>query len=136
MLSDRHIEFTDTLGYCEQMNIRVDTLEYSNTLEQAGIARPHAEAIAKLQARAIEDLVAHELVTKESLRSELSQLEARLESRLSQLDARIDSKMSQSELRQRYDMHALRAQLRSLQYGGAIAMFALSLIVVMMRLIK
>lgn len=107
------------------MNIRVDTLEYSNALEQAGIARPHAEAIAKLQARAIEDLVEHDLVTKDFLRSELSQLESR-----------IDSKLSQLELRMRDDMHALRAQLRALQYGGAIAMFALSIIVLLTRLIR
>ena len=31
------------------MNIRVDTLEYSNDLQKAGIERPHAEAIAKLR---------------------------------------------------------------------------------------
>ncbi len=129
------------------MNIRVDTLEYSNALEKAGISRPHAEAIARLQARAIEDLVEHDLVTKEFLRSELSQLESRIDSRLSQLEARmdsklsqlesgIDSKLSQLELRLRDDMHALRAQLRALQYGGAISMFVLSAIVVLTRLIK
>ena len=43
------------------MNIHVDTLEYANDLEKAGIARAHAEATPELQARTVRDLVEHEL---------------------------------------------------------------------------
>ncbi len=111
------------------MNIRVDTLEYTNALEQAGIARPHAEAIAKLQARAVNDLVEHELVTKEHLRSELSQLRSELKSEMSQLELRLKDEI-------RTETGALKVQLRALQYGGAIAAFAISLVVLFSRLIK
>lgn len=104
------------------MNIQINTLDYANRLEQAGIARSHAEAIAKLRARAVNGLVEHELVTKETLRSELAQLEARLRTE-------IKADRSQHELRLRDDMHAL-------QSGGAIAMFALSVPVVLTRLIR
>ncbi len=137
------------------MNIRVDTLEYANALEQAGIARPHAEAIAKLQARAVNDLVEHELVTKEHLRSELSQLRSELKSDTSTLKSELKSEIAQLESRMRGDFKsemsqlesrlkdeirtetgALKVQLRALQYGGAIAAFAISLIVLFSRLIK
>ena len=71
------------------MNIHVDTLEYSNDLEKAGLARPHAEAIAKLQARTVNDLIEHELVTKDDLKSELVQFEARTDVKLAQLESRL-----------------------------------------------
>ena len=53
------------------MNIHVDTLEYARDLQNAGIERAHAEAIARLQARTVADLIEHELVTKDLLRAEL-----------------------------------------------------------------
>jgi gas vesicle protein len=64
------------------MNIHVDTLQYANDLQKAGIERAHAEAIAKLQAQTVSDLIEHELVTRDHLKSELTQLEARLKSEL------------------------------------------------------
>ena len=74
------------------MNIRVDTLEFSNLLEKAGMERAHAEAIAKLQARTV-DLVEQELVTKDyfndHLKAELTQLEARLDGKLSQFEGKL-----------------------------------------------
>ena len=60
------------------MNIHVDTLDYANDLQKAGIQRAHAEAIAKLQARTVADLVERELVTKDHLKSELAQFESKL----------------------------------------------------------
>lgn len=107
------------------MNIHVDTLEYANDLQRAGIERAHAEAIARLQAKTVTDLVDHELVTGDALKSELTQLEARLKVELAQQEARSDRRM---------DMQML--QIRSLQMGGAIAAFALGAVVMHSRLIK
>jgi hypothetical protein len=103
------------------MNIQVDTLEYASALEQAGIARAHAEAIAKLQARTVRDLVDHELVTKEFLRAELR-------SEITEL---------RSELRDEFraQISRLEPQIRALQYGAAIAAFVISLVVLLSRLI-
>lgn len=107
------------------MNIHVDTLEYANDLQRAGIERAHAEAIARLQAKTVTDLVDHELVTRDALKSELTQLEARLKVELAQQEARSERRM---------DMQML--QIRSLQMGGAIAAFALGAVVMHSRLIK
>ena len=60
------------------MNIHVDTLQHANDLQKAGIERAHAEAIAKLQARIVGDLIEHELVTNDTLKAELAVLEARM----------------------------------------------------------
>ena len=111
------------------MNIHVDTLEYANDLQKAGIERPHAEAIAKLQARTVRDLVEHELVTKDHLKSELAQLEARLESKL-----RDEIRNEPTNLRRQMD--ALMLQIRALQFGGAIAAFSIGAIVLLSRLIR
>lgn len=118
------------------MNIHVDTLEYANDLQRAGIERAHAEAIARLQAKTVTDLVDHELVTRDALKSELTQLEARLKSEMAQAEARLKSEMALQETRieRRMDMQML--QIRSLQMGGAIAAFALGAIVMLSRLIK
>ena len=144
------------------MTVHFDTLDYANTLEGAGISRAHAEAIAKVQARALTDLVTNELVTKDFLRSELTQLETRLRGEISQqgvdlraaidkqgvdLRAAIDKQgvdlrgeILQAETRMeamiRRETDALRLQLRSLQFGGAIAAFAISVVILLSRLIK
>lgn len=83
------------------MNIHVDTLEYPN------------------------DLFDHEFVTRDALKSELTQLEARLKVELAQQEARSERRM---------DMQML--QIRSLQMGGAMAAFALGAVVMLPRLIK
>jgi hypothetical protein len=121
------------------MNIHVDTLSYANDLERAGIARAHAEAIAKLQARAVKDLVDHELVTKDHLKSELAVLRSELDVKLNSLELSLKDEIRKETTGLRDEMRkewsALQVQLRSLQYGGAIAAFALSLVVLFSRLI-
>ena len=129
------------------MNIHVDTLEYASDLEKAGIERAHAEAIAKLPAKTIGDLIDHELVTRDHFKSELAQLEARLKSEMSQIESRTESKLGKletvlrEEIRneandQRRQTDALMIQIRALQLGGAISAFAIGAIVLLTRLIK
>lgn len=122
------------------MNIHVDTLEYASTLQKAGVERAHAEAFAKLQAKTVADLVDHELVTKDNLKSELTQTEARLKSEIVQLEARMEAglktEIAQLEARMERRMDAQMLQLRALQLGGAIAAFAISAIVLLSRLIR
>ncbi len=60
------------------MNIHVDTLEYAQMLEEAGMVRAHAEAVAKLQARTVKDLIDHALVTQDHLKAGLDSLETKL----------------------------------------------------------
>jgi hypothetical protein len=72
------LDRSSTVVHHAPVNIHVDTLDYANALQSAGIERAHAEAIAKLQARTMRDLVENELVTKDFLRSELAQLETKL----------------------------------------------------------
>ena len=107
------------------MNIHVDTLEYANDLQKAGIERAHAEAIAKLQARTVRDLVEHELVTKDHLKSELAQLQSSLSDEI---------RNESTTLRRQMD--GLMLQIRALQFGGAIAAFAVGAIVLLSRLIR
>ena len=64
------------------MNVHVDTLEYANILERAGMVRAHAEAIAKLQAKTIIDLLDHELVTKDFHKGETAALSAEFKGEL------------------------------------------------------
>ena len=144
------------------MTMHFDTLDYVNTLEGAGITRAHAEAIAKVQAKALGDLVANDLVTKDFLRSELTQVETRLRGEIGKLGTDLRGEIgtlgtdlrgeigtlgtdlrgemlqmaTRLEASHRQDMDALRLQLRSLQFGAAIAAFALSAVVLFSRLIK
>lgn len=118
------------------MNIHVDTLEYANDLQKAGIERAHAEAIARLQARTVTDLVEHELVTKDNLKSELTQLETRLRAEMGQVEARLRDEIRSESTAQRRHTDALMIQIRALQFGGAIAAFAIGAIVLMARLIR
>ena len=111
------------------MNIQVDTLEYANDLQKAGIERPHAEAIAKLQARTVHDLVEKELVTRDHLKSELTQLEARLESKL-----REEIRNEPTNLRRQ--IVGVMLQIRAIQLGGAIAAFSVGVVVLLSRLIR
>ena len=94
------------------MSIHVDTLSYANDLEKAGIERAHAEAIAKPQARAIDDLVSHELVTKDDFRVGMAQLEARFDGKLTQLEARFDAKLSQQDARFDSKLTTMEGRLR------------------------
>jgi hypothetical protein len=134
------------------MNIRINTLEYANSLAQAGVARAHADAIANLVAQAITELVEHELVTKDYLRSELAVLKAELRNEFRE-DLRLEIDGLRREFRGEIDslrkefrgeidglrrelrgeIDALKVQLRALQYGGAIAAFAISAIVLLSR---
>lgn len=155
------------------MTIHFDTLDYAKTLEGAGMVRAHAEAIARVQTKALSDLVANDLVTKDFLRSELTQVETRLNGRIDKLATELRGEISQLgtdlrgeigkqgtdlrgeiaqlgielrgemlqmetrlDARLRQETDAIRLQLRSLQYGGAIAAFAVSLVVLLSRLIK
>ncbi len=122
------------------MNIHINLLDYAAELEKAGIARPHAEAIAQLQARAIKDLIDHELVTKDFLRAELVILKAELREEFRQdlhgLRGDLSSKIDGSETTLRREIDEIKLQLRALQSGGAIAAFALGTIVLLSRLIS
>lgn len=118
------------------MNIHVDTLEYANDLQKAGIERAPAEAIAKLQAKTVADLIEHELVTRDHLKSELTQLEARVELKIGQSETRLRDEIRNESTALRRHMDTLMLQIRALQMGGAIAAFALGAIVMLSRLIK
>lgn len=104
------------------MNIHVDTLEHANGLKMAGTERARGEASAKLQARSVNALVEHELVTKDFLKGELAVLKAEIT----------------SDLRDEFtrEINELKLQLRALQFGGAIAAFALGAVVLRARLIR
>ncbi len=159
------------------MTMHFDTLEYSNSLEQAGIARAHAEAIAKPQAKALSELIAHELVTKEFQEAQLHQLRTDIKAEMQLYRAELKNEMQGTRAEQKNEMQALkseikndlqgaksdlksefkldlaqlevklreeirregdalRLQLRSLQYGGAIAAFAVSMVVLLTRIVK
>ena len=133
------------------MNMHVDTLSYANDLEKAGVVRAHAEAIAKLQAKAIGDLVEHDLVTRDFHRTESALTRAEFKQELAALRAEFKQELAinkaelQNEIRKdvhtlrleiRQDIDALRLQIRSLQYGSAIAAFVVSAAVLLSRLIK
>ena len=118
------------------MNIHVDTLEYANDLQKAGIERLHAEAIAKLQARTVTDLIEHELVTRDHLKSELVQLETRMDGKLGQLETRMRDEIRNESTNLRRQMDGLMLQIRALQMGGTIAAFALGAVVMLSRLIR
>ena len=148
------------------MTIHINTLDYANDLEKAGIVRAHAEAIAQLQARTVRDIVDKELVTKEHLSAELRALRADQAAEIRALraefksDLKIETSSSTDSLRQelrkeiqssaesiRQDLRkeidgvnrridAMQVQLRSLQFGGAIATFVLAGVVMLSRLIK
>ena len=75
------------------------------------------------------DLIAHELVTKDHLKSELAQLETRLE-------ARLRDEIRNESLALRRHMDTLMLQIRALQLGGAIAAFAIGAIVMLTRFIR
>ena len=133
------------------MTIHFDTLDYANTLEGAGIERKHAQALAQVQGKALQDLVANELVTKDYLRGELAEhrlllegkilaSQTKLDSRINTLESKIDSRFAELEFSLRDEIRregdALRLQMRSLQYGGALAAFVVSAAVMFSRLIK
>lgn len=118
------------------MNIQINTLDYAKDLEKAGIVREHAEAIAQPQARTVKDLVDHELVTKDFQRAELTVLRAELRG-----DIVASADGLRQELRKEIDgvhrrIDGLQVQLRSLQFGGTIAAFVITAVVLLTRLIK
>jgi uncharacterized membrane protein YheB (UPF0754 family) len=106
------------------MNARFDTLEYVNTMEAAGIPRRHAEAIAK----GLADLVGKDLVTQDFLRSELAVSRSEVASQIASLKAELRDEF-------RKEIGRLELQIRALQFGGAIAAFALGAVVLLTRLI-
>jgi hypothetical protein len=95
------------------MNARFNTLDYANAMEAAGIPRPHAQAIAK----GFADLVNEEFVTRDFLKSELAVVKAELRDEI------------------RKEIGRLELQIRALQFGGAIAAFALGAVVLLTRLL-
>jgi hypothetical protein len=127
------------------MNVRFDTLAYVNAMEAAagpGIPRPHAEAIAK----GLADLVDKDLVTRDFLRSELAVLRSEFKSEIAALRAEFASQLAavKAELRDEFrkeigevrkEIGGLELQIRALQYGGAIAAFALGAVVLLTRLL-
>jgi len=102
------------------MNARFDTLDYANAMEAAGIPRPHAQAIAK----GLADLVNEQLLTRDFLRSELAVMKTEL---------RDEIRKEVSEVRK--EIARLELQIRALQFGGAIAAFALGAVVLLTRLL-
>ena len=94
------------------MTIHFDTLEYSNALEKAGITRVHAEAIARVQAQALKDLIETKLVTQEQLRSELSQVETRLTGKIAETETRLRGEFGESETRLRGEIGESEMRLR------------------------
>ena len=118
------------------MNVRVDTLDYSRDLEKAGLERAHAEAIARLQARAINELVEHDLVTKDFLKSELVQVETKLRDEMRGIAAAARDDLRNKSATLRRGMDTLMIQIRALQFGGAIAAFAITAVVLLSRLIR
>jgi hypothetical protein len=117
------------------MNARFDTLDYANAMVAAGIQRPHAEAIAK----GLADLLEQELVTRDFLKAELAAMRSEVASQIAALRSEIISEIAvvKSELRDeiRKEIGRLELQIRALQFGGAIAAFALGAVVLLTRLI-
>lgn len=116
------------------MNIHVDPLSYAKDPEQAGIQRAHAEAIATLQARSVSDPIEHELVTKDFLKGELAAQESRLKDEIRKESSTLRVELRKESNVLRDEIRSVLVQLRALQYGGAIAAFALSLLVLFVRL--
>ena len=71
------------------MNIHVDTLEYANVLVKSGMERAQAEAVAKLQAQTVKDLIDHELVTKDDLEVALEKQTIQLQGEIRESEARL-----------------------------------------------
>ena len=117
------------------MNIHVDTLEYANDLQKAGIERAHAEAIAKLQGRTVSDLIEHELVTKDMLKAELAILKSELREEIRGETTSLREEIRNESTNLRRQMDALMLQIRALQMASAIAAFALGAVVLLTRLI-
>ena len=135
------------------MTVHINTLDYANDLpckkswEKAGIVRAHAEAIAQLQARTVRDLVDNELVTKADLtvfraefKADLAVLRAEVKSDL-KIEIAASADGLRQELRREVDgvnrrIDGIQVQLRSLQFGGAIAAFIISAVVLLTRFIR
>ena len=92
------------------MTVHFDPLDYADTLEGAGLSRAHAEAIAKVQAKALADLVANDLVTKDFLRSELTQLETRSGGTTSRHDTLSERTLSSGTRAVLQDIYKLKRQ--------------------------
>jgi hypothetical protein len=122
------------------MTIHINTLDYANDLEKAGIVRAHAEAIAQLQGRTVRDLVDKELVTRDHLTAELRALRAEFKSDL-KVEIAASADGLRQELRREIDgvnrrIDGVQVQLRSIQFGGAIAAFVISAVILLTRLIR
>ena len=129
------------------MNKPVNTLEYARMLEQAGMERAHAEAVANLQARVVGELVENELVTKNDLKVELQAQELRLRDEIRSESTKLRDEIRSESTKLREEMRNLALaqerrgdtmmlQIRAVQFGGAIAAFAIGAIVLLTRLIR
>ncbi len=122
------------------MNIHVDTLEYANVLVKSGMERAQAEAVAKLQAQTVKDLIDHELVTKDdldvALTTRLGSLELKLRDEIRGEAAKLREEMRDMRSDLERKMDTLMIQIRALQLGGAIGAFAIGAIVLLSRLIR
>lgn len=122
------------------MNIHVDTLEYANVLVKSGMERAQAEAVAKLQAQTVKDLIDHEIVTKDYLRSELKTelgaLELKLRDEIRSESTKLREEIRNESTANRRQIDGVMIQIRALQLGGAIAAFAIGAILLLSRLIR
>ena len=125
------------------MNKPVNTLEYAKMLEQSGMERAHAEAVANLQAQVIGELVERELVTKDDLKAALhglepkfDGLELKLKDEIRAESGKLREEMRSLALAQDRRTDTMMLQIRSLQMSSAIAAFAIASIVMLSRLIR
>lgn len=133
------------------MTAHFDTLQFTKTLTEAGIEPRHAEAIARAQARSLDELVGTELATKTDLaivkaevKAEIATTKAELKSDIATLRSEMKHEFAVVRSEMKNEIGVLRAELRadfqtelrSLKYGASIAMGLLSLIVVLTRFIR
>ena len=126
------------------MAIRSNTRACSKT---PGMERPHAEAVAKLQAQTVKDLIDHELVTRDHLKSELESQElklrdeirgetAKLRDEIRDLKDDFRRELNNESTALRRHIDGVTIQIRALRVGGAIAAFAISAVVLLSRVIR
>ena len=133
------------------MTVHFDTLEFVKTLTAAGVETAHAEAMARAQARSLDEVVSAELATKADLKVQRAEIRAdhdklraevradhdKLKSELGanidtlRADIRADIAILRADLTAQFDL-----QFRSLRYAATLAMGFLSVVVVLARFIR
>ena len=111
------------------MIMHFDTLDYATTLEGAGITRAHAEVIAKVQAKALAELVANDLVTKDFLCSELTQVDTRLSRNPIPTTAERNASY-------REDWASLHAYVHRIEIQGVLLALAVMALIIADRFVK